>query len=500
MVRSLIHRNILRRRLLEDRLSELEERCHELLDEEEENRASSSSSASTEEGYPSRRYTDTEDTCCHSQTVRWRSFGGARRGMTKRCLCTACVRISLPKCPARCTHFDCLSTAARFLDDFEPNAVNNSAVYCNQIRSVYEPRYTTYYKISTSCSGSLSPSGLAGGGNEESGGAHWQDVEDAYTSKGHKGALSADEKISRMIADFEIQHCRRLKLGMNYTDLNFPDSSDSRGQQFQQGQNSNQQDFNWRANFTGLACARPNRTLNFLALDSALFPAFAESLGIDVFNVPHSTVALILDPPSENVHVLSHEIAYREVELPSLDASKPSVVSVPVNSYSKRSFVEFIRNFTEGTLPRFLRSQLVSSSGLCDLRQMVLGGGGGEQMGETKLTQEDKSTPSPRPDVICVPELNTVTMTQYVLGRPPTPIEDGRGQMNATATAGARLLASKDVILFYYAPWCGFCTSIAHIYLEVARFFAFSGDIVFARSVFLGAVVVCLVLTSKCSL
>src|SRR5699024_977404 len=123
------------------------------------------------------------------------------------------------------------------------------------------------------------------------------------------------------------------------------------------------------ANFTGLSC-RTNRTLKFFSLDSALYPAFAESLGIDVFNVPHSTVALIIDPSNENVHVLNHEILYKEVELPNFDSK--SVVSVPVNSYSKRSFVEFIKNFTEGTLPRFLRSQIVSSSGLCDLKQMIL--------------------------------------------------------------------------------------------------------------------------------
>lgn len=413
--------------MLEDKVSELEERCHELLDEEE---------AIFEEDR-SKRYSDNEDTCCHTQAVKWRSFGGARRGMTKKCLCTSCVHISLPKCPARCSHFDCLSTASRFLDDFEPNSVNNSAMYCNQIKSVYEPKYTSYYKISTTCSGSLSPAS----GNEDTSGHHWHDV-DKYSA----GAFSADEKISRMIQDFEIQHCRRLKLGMNYTDLNFPDSSENR-------------QINWRANFTGLGC-RTNQTLKFFSMDSSLYPAFAESLGIDVFNVPHSTVALIIDPSNENVHVLNHEILYKDVELPTFESV--STVQVPVNSYSKKSFMEFIKNFTDGTLPRFLRSQLISSSGLCDLKQMII-----------------NDNESGRSNVICVPELTALTFTNYVLGKS----FDGKDNQTGTQMGGKNLMKinEKDVLVMYYAPWCGFCTSIAHIYLDVARFFAFSNEIVFTR-------------------
>ncbi|KAJ6216467.1 hypothetical protein RDWZM_007624 [Blomia tropicalis] len=428
IIRSLTHRNILRRRLMEDKLSELEERCHELLDDDEGSVSNGGSGGQVEE-QRSRRFNDNEDTCCHTETVNWRSFGGARRGMTKKCLCTSCVHISLPKCPAKCNHFDCLSTASRFLDDFDPNIVNNSAVYCNQIRSVFEPKYTSYYKISTTCSGTMSPTNV----NDDN--SHWYDV-DKYSS------LYKDEKISRMVQEFEIQHCRRLKLGMNYTDLNFPDNLESR------------QSISWRANFTGLAC-RTNRTLKFLALDSSLYPAFAESLGIDVFNVPHSTVAMIIDPNNENVHVLNHEILYREVELPNYDSK--SVVNVPVNSYSKRSLMEFIKGFTEGTLPRFLRSQIVSSSGLCDLKQMII---------------NDRTN---NENIICVPELNTITFTNYVLGKSFV------GSDNQTLLQiGSRLL-EKDILVMYYAPWCGFCTSIAHIYLDVARFFAFSDEIIFAR-------------------
>lgn len=405
IIRSLIHRNILRRRLLEERLSELEERCHELLDQKEridtDNR---------------RKFNDNIDTCCHTQTVKWRSFGGARHGMNKKCLCTSCVHISLPKCPARCNHFDCLSTASRYLDEFDPNFVNNSAVYCNQIKNSYQPKYTPYYKIVTTCSGNLQDS----------------HSDDLWTNK-ELQTLTADEKIGRMIQEFEIQHCRKLKLGMNYSDLNFPETNENRK-------------YNLRADFTGLAC-RTNRTLKFMAFDSLLYPAFAESLGIDVFNVPHATIALIIDPTKETVHVLNHEIRFEELSNEEL----PNTFNA-INSYSKIAFIEFIKNFTAGTLPRFLRNQVPLTSGFCDYQQMI---------------SENRTSNT---SIICVPELNTVSFINVVLGK----------SLEKNVEHQSKFL-DKDIIVMYYAPWCGFCSSIAHIYLDVARFFHFSDDIIFAR-------------------
>ncbi len=43
----------------------------------------------------------------------------------------------------------------------------------------------------------------------------------------------------------------------------------------------------------------------------------------------------------------------------------------------------------------------------------------------------------------------------------------------------------QDVVLLYYAPWCGFCAGFAHVYLSLARYFRSAKDIVFARYTFL---------------
>jgi thiol-disulfide isomerase/thioredoxin len=40
---------------------------------------------------------------------------------------------------------------------------------------------------------------------------------------------------------------------------------------------------------------------------------------------------------------------------------------------------------------------------------------------------------------------------------------------------------TKDVLLFYYAPWCGFCSSVAHVYLMLAHHFRSMHHMVFAR-------------------
>nr|XP_027205228.1 thioredoxin domain-containing protein 11-like [Dermatophagoides pteronyssinus] len=439
MIRSLIHRNILTRRLLEERLSELEERCHELLDSKtDQDRDAATANESLKK--MKNKFQDNVDTCCHSQMIRWRSFGGVRHGMTKKCLCTSCVHVYLPKCPARCQNFDCFSIASRYLDEFDPNYVNNSAQHCNQIQDVYQPKYTPYYKIETVCSGNLQESSNRYDSDNDN--PEWS------TIGKQQQQWQTDEKINHMIKEFEIEHCRKLKLGMNYTDLNFPTET------FEKSQSStiNQRQKNFLANFTGLAC-QTNRTLKFMAFDSLIYAGFAESLGVDVFNVPHSTVAMIIEPESESVYLLDHEILFDDIELHNVDSkSKAETITVPRNSYSKMAFIQFIRNFTDGKLSRFYRNHRPRSSGFCnDLQQQMII----EQNGSK---------------IVCVPELNSMTFLSLITGKSP-----GLERKND------RKFLDKDIVVMFYAPWCGFCSSIAHVYLDVARIFDFSDDIIFSR-------------------
>ena len=374
-IKSLIHRSILRRVGMEETLMELDEKCHEL------------HSVDAAANLPSAR---SSESCCFSQTVKWKP---SLRSGQKKCFCTACVQMTKSKCPGGCGSFNCLTTASRFLASFDPSSfVNSSANYCNQITTKFQPRYTPYYSIDVACTG-LEPEG---------------DTSD-FASGSHPSLRqfsmppsTKDDRVARMINSFESGYCSRLQLGLNYSDLNFPESGEGPG--------SSQ---SWRKDFTGLAC-RTNRTLNFVAMDSILFPTFAEHLGIDVLNETHSTVAVIIEESNENVYLLNHDF---------------SRGSGPSSSLSKRSMYEFIKSYSSNLLPRFLRSQSVSSSPEC----------------------------SGSRDTICVPEITSNIFHQVVLN------------------------SRKDVILMYYTPWCGFCSSIAHVYLSVANFFRHVDSLVFAR-------------------
>ena len=375
-VRSLIHRSIVRRVAMEEMLMELDEKCHELNDLRGTTKLPSAGSS---------------ESCCYSQPIKWKPL---QRTGHKKCFCTACVQVTRSKCPGGCGSFNCLTTASRFLSTLEPSSfVNRSSNYCNQIKTKFQPRYTPYYSIDLACTG-LEP-----------------EAETSAFASGLYPSLerfqfhqsSRDDRITRMISSFESSYCSRLQLGLNYSDLSFPES----------GEGSVLSAQNWRRDFTGLAC-RTNRTLNFVAMDSILFPSFVEHLGIDVLNETHSTVAVIIEQPQENVYLLNKNF------LSKLGSS----------SLNKRAMYEFIKNYSANHLPRFTRSQSISSSPGC-----------------SRSSQ----------DSICVPEISSSSFERIVL--------DPR----------------KDVILMYYAPWCGFCSSINHVYLSVAHFFREVDSLVFAR-------------------
>ncbi|CAH1794398.1 unnamed protein product, partial [Owenia fusiformis] len=95
---------------------------------------------------------------------------------------------------------------------------------------------------------------------------------------------------------------------------------------------------------------------------------------------------------------------------------------------TKENIVSFILNYTEGNLHRHLRSD--------------------------DLNTQDCHYKDPEP---CIVEVTSKTFRTIVLD------------------------SKKDVLLLYYAPWCGFCASLAHVYLALARYFHNAKDIVFAR-------------------
>lgn len=399
-IKSLIHRIILRRRLKEEKLFELEEKCHEI-----------QSSTNVEEYKKLNLPQDftREDICCHHQLLNFRPQG---RSVDKKCYCTACVNINKKICPSNCKKFNCLATASRYLSSFDPYQYNSSINYCNEIKSSYRPKYTPFYDIQMSCSGLSNQDDndyqLKSLSEKES----INSFKNYDKSKGnHQRSSYVDESMERMLKNFEENHCKRLSLGLNYNDFNFPDSaSDSAG--------SSQK---WRQNFTGLGC-RTNKTLGFIAIDSLMFQSFTESLGIDAFNETHATVIMIVEANEENIYVLNHGLPKKENEVVTMN---------------KKMIYEFIKDYNDGKLRRYLRSPLekkISSSESC-------------------LNKTDENGRA----IICVPEITTNTFNEIVLDN------------------------KKDVVLLFYTSWCAFCNSIANTFLTVAKFFTGIDGILFAR-------------------
>ena len=385
MVRSLIHRSILRRLLMEQRLLQLEEKCHEIQDPKSVLREINS------------------DSCCFTD-----KFPLTTELRKKQCLCTLCVQADVSKYPSAGRGFDCHSHLTKHFRNIDlENYVNRSVMYCNDISFSFQPPYTPYYNVQFACSAHFQSDAvpllppLEGVSGEELDSGSQRDpffpfIEMLVSPK-------TDDRIQRMVETFERQYCSKLRMGLQYNDFPFPEHSES------------SQD--WRTNFTGLGCQQ-NGTLRFLAMDSVLFPAFAESAGMNVSLVTHKTLAFIIDQKNENIFLLHHDL--------------PRTASEAQNLITKKEVYEFIRNFTTGSLTRYLR---------------VHGG---------DISASDQCLPGKR-DVVCVPELTSDTFDSVVM-------QNG-----------------KDVVVFYYTPWCGFCTSIAHVYLSVARFFAGVKEIVFTR-------------------
>lgn len=80
----------------------------------------------------------------------------------------------------------------------------------------------------------------------------------------------------------------------------------------------------------GLSCHH-NKTLTFLSMDSNLYYAFGERLGVDVLNEPNRTAAFIIDHESESTYVLRKSI-------------------------NLHSLAKFVQDYYNRTLERFQRS------------------------------------------------------------------------------------------------------------------------------------------------
>ncbi|UYV82873.1 TXNDC11 [Cordylochernes scorpioides] len=91
-------------------------------------------------------------------------------------------------------------------------------------------------------------------------------------------APSPDDRVQRLQEREQKKPCKVLRQSMEYSEVRFPQPSSPPGSD----------------GLAGLRC-RTNRTLQFIAMDTVQFSAFAERLGINVWRAPHHTAAAIVE-------------------------------------------------------------------------------------------------------------------------------------------------------------------------------------------------------------
>lgn len=172
--------------------------------------------------------------------------------------------------------------------------------------------------------------------------------------------------------------------------------------------------------FTGLRC-RTNRTLRFYLLDVALNWPLAVRLGAtgNTSAVPHQEAAGKGDGSFAAIVNLKDEVHYVLHRSPAATLTE--------------SLEAFIRNFSAPY--SLLQRHLV-----------------GEE--DRKRTDEGQHPSTPRP---LIAELTTSSFLSTVMD------------------------VQKDVLLFYYTQWCGFCSVLNHIIIQLARLLQGNSAITVAR-------------------
>ncbi|XP_060028337.1 thioredoxin domain-containing protein 11 isoform X3 [Erinaceus europaeus] len=170
--------------------------------------------------------------------------------------------------------------------------------------------------------------------------------------------------------------------------------------------------------FTGLSC-RTNKTLNMYLLDSNLFWLYAERLG-----APSTTgvreFATIVDVKEESHYILD-----------------------PSQALVRFTLESFIQNFSILYSP--LKRHLIGSDSAQFPSQHLITEVTTDTFWEVVLQKQDSAVRK---------HLTRLTSGHPTLWEPegltpnPTP---------------------QDVLLLYYAPWCGFCPSLNHVFIQLAR-------------------------------
>lgn len=191
----------------------------------------------------------------------------------------------------------------------------------------------------------------------------------------------------------------------------------------------------------GMSC-KFNKTLTFLGMDSDLYHAFAERLGVDVLHMPNKSIAVIVDPEDESTFLLK-----KEVNFPNL--------------------AKLVHDFYNRTYPRFLRSNNVSFKNthsfnmsefrkehrrMIEVKRSEMAAKHQQQNVSGDEKQVNQSTPKVTGDSLLVHhkhhfvrEINSHNFNHVVIN------------------------SNKTVVVHFYSAQCAFCSLLSQHLLTISR-------------------------------
>uniref|UniRef100_A0A182YDT8 Thioredoxin domain-containing protein n=1 Tax=Anopheles stephensi TaxID=30069 RepID=A0A182YDT8_ANOST len=218
----------------------------------------------------------------------------------------------------------------------------------------------------------------------------------------------------------------------------------------------------------GLSC-KHNKTLTFISMDSALYHAFGERLGVDVLNEPNRTVAFIVDHTDESAYVLRD----------------------PINLYT---LSKFVHDYYNRSLARFLRSKstsfehthafnvtqfVVQQQAYLDRHQTVLDATEAKARAEEESKKREKrelasnaETEYPRKPSSGTEEFDRV--------RAPRVYHRVR-EIYSSNFQRTVLDSNRTVVVSFYSAQCAFCYIQAHHLLTVSRLLRHQPNLWFVR-------------------
>uniref|UniRef100_A0A182QRL0 Thioredoxin domain-containing protein n=1 Tax=Anopheles farauti TaxID=69004 RepID=A0A182QRL0_9DIPT len=214
----------------------------------------------------------------------------------------------------------------------------------------------------------------------------------------------------------------------------------------------------------GLSC-KHNKTLTFISIDSNLYHAFAERLGVDVLSVPNRTVAFIVDDADESAYVLRD----------------------PINLHT---MARFVHDYYNRTLVRFLRSSNVpyQHTHSFDAREYVRQDqlyldrhrAKLDEQAKVEETLREKASNSASPAEATTAPGDAAVPAVPESTRAPRDYHRVK-EIHSSNFQRTVLDSNRTVVVSFYSTQCAFCYIQAHHLLTVSRMLRHQPDLWFVR-------------------